>query len=263
MSQDPATPVGRRERQREATYAEIVRVSRELLGSDSELSLRAVAGRMGVTAPALYRYVGNYQELVDLVAFEIDRSVTDRYREATAHFPDDDPAAKLVVACVLFRSWGLANRSEFGLVFANPVAATSYTRRELMTQWCSGRFMNGLLVEAWRKYDFPYPSPSELGPELTAIMEAPLMPIDPADVPEDEPGLLWLFASGWAALYGVVTLEVFGHLDPRVVESGAMFVQTIREWIRRLMPADYDRLDALMLAELRAQTGPRPGPPPA
>jgi hypothetical protein len=51
----------------------------------------------------------------------------------------------------------------------------------------------------------------------------------------------------------VVTLEVFGHLDPRVVESGAMFVQTIREWIRRLMPDEYDRLDALMLAELRGQ----------
>jgi AcrR family transcriptional regulator len=253
VSQDPATPVGRRERQREATYAEIVRVSRELLASDAELSLRAVAGRMGVTAPALYRYIGNYQELVDLVAFEIDRSVTERYREATARFPDDDPAAKLVSACVLFRGWGLAHRGEFGLVFANPVAATSYTRRELMTQWCSGRFMNGLLVEAWRKYDFPYPSPEELGPELVAIMADPLMPIDPADIPEGEPGLLWLFASGWAALYGVVTLEVFGHLDPRVVESGAMFVQTIREWIRRLMPDEYDRLDALMLAELRGQ----------
>lgn len=235
-------------------YAEIVRVSRELLVDGPELSLRAVAGRMGMTAPALYRYLGNYQELVDLVAFEIDRSVTDRYRDATARFPDDDPAAKLVVACVLFRNWGLAHRNEFGLVFANPVAATSYTRRELMTQWCSGRFMNGLMVQAWRKYDFAYPSPDELGPELVAIMDDPLMPIDPDDVPDGEPGLLWLFASGWAALYGVVTLEVFGHLDPRVVESGAMFVQTIREWIQRLMPDDYDRLDALILEELAAES---------
>ena len=66
----------RRERQREETYAEIVRVSRELLGEGAELSLRAVAGRMGLTAPALYRYVASYQELVDLVAFEIDKAAT-------------------------------------------------------------------------------------------------------------------------------------------------------------------------------------------
>ena len=45
----------RRERQREATYDEIVSASRDLLADGAELSLRAVAGRMGLTAPALYR----------------------------------------------------------------------------------------------------------------------------------------------------------------------------------------------------------------
>ena len=71
------TPVqSRREKQREATYDEIVRASRELLAEGAELSLRAVAAKMGMTAPALYRYVASYQELVDLVAFEIDKAAT-------------------------------------------------------------------------------------------------------------------------------------------------------------------------------------------
>ena len=39
-----------------------------------ELSLRAVAARMGMTAPALYRYVASYQDLVRIVAFEIDKA---------------------------------------------------------------------------------------------------------------------------------------------------------------------------------------------
>ena len=52
-------PVTRRERQREATYDEIVAVSAQLLAEGADLSLRAVAGRMGMTAPALYRYVAN------------------------------------------------------------------------------------------------------------------------------------------------------------------------------------------------------------
>ena len=81
----------RRERQREATYAEIVSTSRTLLAEGAELSLRAVAGRMGMTAPALYRYVASYQELVDLVAFEIDKAATIGFRAAAARHPEDDP----------------------------------------------------------------------------------------------------------------------------------------------------------------------------
>ena len=52
-------PVTRRERQREATYDEIVSVAAELLDEGADLSLRAVASRMGMTPPALYRYVAS------------------------------------------------------------------------------------------------------------------------------------------------------------------------------------------------------------
>ena len=90
-----SAPAGRREVQREAMFAEIVATSRALLANGEELSLRALAGRMGVTAPALYRYVASYQELVDLVAFEIDKAATEQFAEAASAAPADDPAARL------------------------------------------------------------------------------------------------------------------------------------------------------------------------
>src|SRR3954470_13914372 len=99
----------RRERQREATYEEITRASRALLAEGAELSLRAVAGRMGVTAPALYRYVASYQELVDLVAFEIDRAATETFRAAADTLPEDDHAGRLLLSAAAFRSWALSN----------------------------------------------------------------------------------------------------------------------------------------------------------
>jgi len=52
----------RRERQRESTYVDIVAASRELLRESPELSLRAVAAKMGMTAPALSRSVATYQD---------------------------------------------------------------------------------------------------------------------------------------------------------------------------------------------------------
>lgn len=241
----------RRERQREATYEEIVRVSRELLAEGEELSLRAVAARMGLTAPALYRYVGNYQELVDLVAFEIDRAATEEFRAAAAACPDDDPAGQLVCATVAFRRWAHARPREFSLVFANPIADSACVRRDLLTAATSGHYMNGLLIGVWEKYRFDHPDLDDLDPAVAAALADPILPIDVSLLPDDHRGILWVFISSWAALYGVVTLEVFGHMDPRIIQSGAMFVSMVREWMPRLgLDDDIERLDALLVREL-------------
>ncbi|MDP3894453.1 TetR/AcrR family transcriptional regulator [Nocardioides sp.] len=242
---------GRRERQREATYDEIVSTSRALLNESGELSLRALAARMGMTAPALYRYVANYQELVDLVAFEIDKAATVEFRASAERHPDDDPAARLVAASVAFRRWALTHPREFTLVFANPIADSSCVRRELLTAATSGHYMNGLLLEIHERYDFPIPALEDLDPTLREVVVEPLIPIDVSLVPMEERGMLWLFMRAWASLYGVVTLEVFGHMDPRVIEGAAMFRDMITQWIPRLGMADEaERLVALLDAEL-------------
>ena len=60
-------PLTRRERQRQATYDEIVAIARTLLRGGQEVSIRAVAGDMGLTPPALYRYVESAAALDDMV----------------------------------------------------------------------------------------------------------------------------------------------------------------------------------------------------
>jgi AcrR family transcriptional regulator len=239
--------------QREAMFAEIVATSRALLANGEELSLRALAGRMGVTAPALYRYVASYQELVDLVAFEIDKAATLQFAEAASAAPADDPAARLLIGVAAFRRWALANPREFGMCFANPIADSNCIRRELVTAATSGHFMTDLLFEVWQKYDFPVPELDDLDPVVAEALRDPLIPAKVERIPDDSRGLLWIYMSSWAALYGVVTLEVFGHMDPRVIESGAMFVSMVREWMPRLgmVGSEFDRLDAILVAEVK------------
>ncbi len=241
----------RRERQREATFDEIVASSRALLREGSELSLRAVAGRMGMTAPALYRYVGSYQELVDLVAFEIDKAATATFAEAAATQPADDPMAQLVCAAVAFRRWALANHAEFSMVFANPIADSHCQRREVITAWTSGLYFHALLLELWERNHFPHPDLDDLDPVVAASLRDPLFPVDMSLMPPDHLGLLWTFMEAWATLYGTVTLEVFGHMDPRVIESGALFAHKLGEWLPRLGEDDADgRYRALLQAEI-------------
>lgn len=241
----------RRERAREATYAEIVSTSRALLREGGELSLRAVAGRMGITPPALYRYVASYQELVDLVAFEIDKSATEEFRAAAATQAEDDVAGQLICAAVAFRRWALRDRAEFMVAFANPVAESNCIRRELLTASTSGHYFNGLLVRLWRERGFDRPDLADLDPRIAEVMRDPIYPADVSVIPADDRGLLWVFQQAWATLYGTVTLEVFGHMDPRVIESGELFAQMLLGWMPRLAIDDPDgRYTALLRSEI-------------
>jgi AcrR family transcriptional regulator len=241
----------RRERQREATYDEIVRASRALLADGAELSLRAVATRMGVTAPALYRYVSSYQELVDLVAYEIDKAATETFRAAADELPEQDHAGRLLVSTTAFRRWALASPREFGLVFANPVADAACVRREMLTLASSGMLLTGQMRALWEQVHFPIPPVDELPP---AVREAVLDPVIPAKVEglaTEDRGLIWIYMQAWTQLYGVVALEVFGHMDPRVIESGEMFIDTIRQFCGRLELADdWPRLEAMVRERL-------------
>jgi AcrR family transcriptional regulator len=246
-----SSPQTRRERQREATYDEITRTSRALLAEGSELSLRAVASRMGMTAPALYRYVASYQELVDLVAFEIDKAATERFAAAADTLPEDDYAGRLVLSATEFRMWALGSQREFGMVFANPIAEAACTRREMLTQVASGHLMTGQMRALWEHNHHPIPSLDELPPSVRETVLDPLIPAKVDDLPVEDRGLVWLYQQGWTTLYGVVALEVFGHMDPRVIESGDMFVHVVREFAPKLgLDDDVDRLEAMIRARI-------------
>jgi AcrR family transcriptional regulator len=242
----------RRERQREATYDEIVAASRDLLAEGAELSLRAVATKMGLTAPALYRYVASYQELVDLVAFEIDKAATLTFAAAADALPEDDYAGRLVASVTEFRMWALANPREFGLVFANPVADASCIRREeMITLASSGRHMTGQMRALWEHNHHPIPALDDLPPSVREAVLDPVMPAKLDDLAPEDRGLAWLFMQGWTVLYGVVALEVFGHMDPRIIASGEMFIEAVRGFAPRIgLADDVDRLDRIMRARI-------------
>jgi AcrR family transcriptional regulator len=241
----------RRERQREATYDEIVRASRALLAEGAELSLRAVAARMGVTAPALYRYVANYQELVDLVAFEIDKAATETFRAAADTLPEDDHAGRLVLATTEFRVWALENPREFGLAFANPVADADCLRREMLTLSSSGHLFTDLMHALWEHNHYPIEALDALPPAVRESVADPLIPAKVDGIALEDRGLVWSYMQGWTQLYGVVALEVFGHMDPRIIASGEMFIDTLRHFAPRLALADdWPRLEKLVRAWL-------------
>jgi AcrR family transcriptional regulator len=209
-----------------ATAQRIVVAARKLLVRDGEVTLRAVARELGLTAPALYRYAASHEDLVRIVALAIDADVAERVSAAADRQPADDPAARLIAASVAFRSWALENRQEFGLVFTN---VDVECLMDLQASASTGMAFSALLFALWEERKFPIPLLEDLDPGLAAILRDPQVPADLSGVPDELRGLIWVLERAWSRLYGTVTLEVFRHVDPRLVDEAHLFRAMIED----------------------------------
>jgi len=209
-----------------ATAQRIVVAARKLLVRDGEVTLRAVARELGLTAPALYRYAASHEDLVRIVALAIDSDVAELVTAAADRQPTDDPAARLIAAAVAFRQWALDNRQEFGLVFTN---VDVDCLMELQASASSGLAFSALLFALWEDRKFAIPRLDDLDPGLAAILRDPQVPADLSGVPDEQRGLVWVLERAWSRLYGTVTLEVFRHVDPRLVEEAHLFRAMIED----------------------------------
>jgi AcrR family transcriptional regulator len=220
---------------RAETQERIVVAARKLVAQGAPVTLRAVARELGMTAPALYRYAESHEALVLMVALAIDEDAARQLRAARDRQPEDDPAARLLASAVAFRRWALDNKAEFALVFTNIDVSCV---EELQQQAATGLHFSELFAQVWAKYQFPIPQVDELDPGLREILRAPLVPADLSLFPDELRGLIWLLERAWSALYGTVTLEVYGHIDPRIVEQGHLFRAMVTEQSARIGLAD-------------------------
>jgi AcrR family transcriptional regulator len=225
----------RRDRVRAATTAEIKQTARRILvteGPDA-VSLRAIPREMGMTAPALYRYFGSHDELVKHVIADIFTELAHDIRAAIAAAGEQsggDMAAKVLAACWEFRRWSLSHTREFGLIFATPLPGL-HVQKDDITAEGGGQFGNTfflLMVDLWRKHPFDVPGDDQIDPGLLEQLKRYREGLGElaAGLPF---GLLLVFLRCWVRLYGIVSLEVFGHLSFALDDGRPMFELMLSE----------------------------------
>ena len=227
----------RRDRVRAATIEEIKGTARHLLvdeGPDA-VSLRAIGRAMGMTAPALYRYFGSREDLLQHVCGDIFTEIAADIHAAIHHAAEasgGDMTAKLIAACRAFRGWALAHPPEFGLLFGTPLPGLEVLHEgpesATVVAECAGKFSLEFLTlffELWTKHPFPVPADADIDPGLLAQLIRYRDALG-ADLPA---GAVLVFLRCWVRLYGMVSLEVFGHLHFALDDASAMFDYTLAE----------------------------------
>lgn len=234
--------LGRRDRVRAATTGEIKQTARRILvaeGPDA-VSLRAIAREMGMTAPALYRYFSSHEDLIRNVVADIFTEIAADIHAAihqAGEASGGDMTTKLVAACREFRRWSLAHREEFGMLFGTPVPGLASMHQQDVLDHCAAQFSGtffALFLELWRKHPFPVPADDQIDPGLRGQL-ARYRDALGADIPL---GAGLVFLRCWVRLYGMVSLEVFGHLGFALDDASAMFELTLSE-LGELVGLDY------------------------
>lgn len=208
-----------RERYRSQVREEIKGHAWEQIASAgaSALSLNAIAKRMGMSGPALYRYFAGRDELITELVRDAFRSLADAIRAAGG--PAADPAA---LAHAL-RSWALADPQRYLLIYGTPVPGyhapddTRQTAAEIM----------GFLLDACSTA-----SPRADGPPTVfdRHLEGHRRWADGHPAP---PPVLHRALTFWTRLHGVLSLELAGQFTGMGFDPALLYEAEVDDLLGR------------------------------
>ncbi|MFF7010310.1 TetR/AcrR family transcriptional regulator [Streptomyces fimicarius] len=211
---DAATP---RERYRAQVRTEIKQHAWEQIATAgaSALSLNAIAKRMGVSGPALYRYYAGRDELITELIRDAYRSLADAVHAAAG------TGADLAGLAHVLRDWALADPQRYFLIYGTPVPG--YHAPEEITG-ISQEIMADLLTAC-----------AALEPEAPATPFAAHLAghRDWAGDHPAPPEALHRALAFWTRLHGVLSLELAGHFTGMGFDPAQLFRAELDDLVAR------------------------------
>ncbi len=190
-------------------HGEIKRHAWEQLATTgvSALSLNAIAKRMGMSGPALYRYFASRDELLTELIADAYRSLADAVKAAF------DAGADVAGLAHTIRAWALDDPHRYFLVYGTPVPGY---RAPAETTAISGEIMT-VLIEAHAALparQTPFDAHLETHGQWNGGSPAPASTLHRA-------------LSFWTRLHGVLSLELAGHFAGMEFDPAQLFDQEL------------------------------------
>ncbi|GGQ58002.1 TetR/AcrR family transcriptional regulator [Couchioplanes azureus] len=231
-----ATTPSRRERLRAETVTEIKDAARRLLvaGGPTAISLRATARDVGLTAPALYRYFANLDALVTAIVTDLFEELRAAVADVAAAHAAEDPLTRIGHMARGFRRWSLAHPAEFALMFGSPLpGVTPLAQREPPLHEAGARFGEtffAVMGEHYARHPFE-DEPHDLPDSALRELFRPYLETfgDRFPLP-----VIYMFVTSWTRLYGIVAMEVFGHLAWALTDVDTLFDVELTRALRQL-----------------------------
>ncbi|MEP6852771.1 MAG: TetR/AcrR family transcriptional regulator [bacterium] len=203
----------RRERVRAATVEEIKRTALTLMREQATADVRFadIARAMGLTAPALYRYFADRDELLTAMIVDAFDDLAAALREGAAAVEPDDLWQRLMAIAQTYRRWAGRDPAQFALIFGMPVPGFAASK-EGPTADAAKSAMAHLEVVVLAAIDRGLAGPMLLG-EVDAGLAVELEHDHGNSGKLIPPAAHQAMLLSWASLHGFVCLEAYGQFS--------------------------------------------------
>jgi AcrR family transcriptional regulator len=226
--------MSRRERIRGEIRDEIKAIARQQMAEQgtASLSLTAIARRMELTPPALYRYYPDRDALITALIVDAFDALAAALADAAASQPIEHYAARLEAVLLAYRAWALANPFDFQLIYGNPIPGYHAPVELTVPAVRRGAaVIMGVLQAAYMAGALHLPA------DLPAITEQIELHTAPEPGMNDEaisPLVTYVCMTGWAHIHGIIMLELFNHLQPTIGNIDAFYRHEIRALMQHM-----------------------------
>jgi AcrR family transcriptional regulator len=199
-------------------------------GGTAGLSLRAIARRLEVTAPAIYNYFHRLEDLITALVVDSYTSLAHAMEATESENAAGDVHDRLCALCATYRAWALAHPVEFELISGRPFPG--YRASEEVCLPLGRRPFLGIFrcfVEAHRTGRLSIPEEYRTLPPGMVAGIAAWRRESGNEMPD---GLLALLVSGWARIHGMVLLEMHGHTRPLLGDPAEFYRLEIEAFAR-------------------------------
>jgi AcrR family transcriptional regulator len=230
-----SVPRTARERARAEITAEILDAGRRHLATygAASLSLRAISRELGMASSAVYRYVSSRDDLLTRLIIDAYDSLGAVAEAREAACKRTDLTGRWTAVCEAVRSWARANPNEYALIYGSPVPGYVAPADTIGPASRVSVLLIQLLTDAADRGMLASAQGDLADTERHAL--APLRAVLPAQVPDTTAQAALMV---WAALFGVVSFELFGQLtnviDDNPGDRDAFFAACVERWAAQL-----------------------------
>lgn len=185
------------------------------------LSVRAVARDLGMASSAVYRYFPSRDALLTALLVEAYDDLGDAV-DATLGTADSDAGARWRALCHAVRDWARAQPHRYALLYGSPVPGYAAPDDTV----ASATRVTGALLAVLADAQATGHHPAATKP-LSTQEHAALEPVRAFSDPALEDAMLLRGMLAWAALFGNLSLELFGHMHRGVLDYDAHFAQVV------------------------------------
>ena len=190
----------------------------------ASLSLRAIARELHITAPAIYNYFPNRDDLVTALIVDAFTSLAESQEDVLKLFANRNPGEQFQRLGLAYREWAVTYPQRYQLIFGTPIP--HYQAPDDITTPAAARSLVPLIQVIQTIYTLRKPALDCLPPMTTALEK--MLKLWQAAATHADLEVLYLTLVVWSRVHGLVLMEIGNQLPSFITDPVEIYQREIK-----------------------------------